>query len=79
MSPEQKEALARSAGYPSYDAMILFQQQRQMQRAPQTTSGIPGASMLPPQMREAASHAMDWHPAKIFQMISDKFASINNR
>lgn len=44
-SPQQREQLARSAGFPNYDAMILFQRQKEMQRAPQTISGA-GAPVI---------------------------------
>lgn len=42
-SPEQ-EAMARQQGFRSYEEMILFERQRQMRRAPQTT-GQPARDM----------------------------------
>ena len=76
MTPAQKEGAARSMGFPSYEAMILFEQQRSRNRAPQTVSGSRGAGM-PVNVSQAADQMLAWHPAKIFQKISDVLKGAN--
>lgn len=71
MTLAQKEQIARQNGFQNYEQMILWQRQRQVQ-GPGSVAGIKGASQpMPTTARGAADQAMSWHPAKIFNYISE--------
>ena len=73
---KQQDAQARKLGYPSYDAMIAWQQ-----RASEKTGGTVPKGGQPGQMattvQGAARDATAWHPATIFQKLADAFKQVN--
>lgn len=54
MASPQQEQYARQNGFPSYDAMVLWAKQKQMQRQPQTTTGRPGQPVAPDPRQQPA-------------------------
>lgn len=63
-TPEQ-ERKAKAAGFPSYEAMIQFQRQKEMQRGKTTTTEKPS------DRSKRATNPMEAHPKSIFEYIAD--------
>ena len=73
-STPQREELARSRGFSSYEAMMLFEGQRTRQREA-LQRGKAGQPVIrgatpPVQPSPKAQEIMSWHPAVIFNRIA---------
>jgi hypothetical protein len=81
-TPEQ-ERIAQQNGYPSYEAMIMFERQRMRNR--NNGSQVAGAQIrgATPQQQPAPNpkvqSMMSWHPAVIFRRISEALRGANEK
>lgn len=77
MATPEQEAMAKKAGFPSYDQMRAFILARQDRKGKDIQ--IQGATPPPAQAGQQVvpRNAMSWHPAVILQGISDFFGSLN--
>lgn len=76
MASPQQEAQARAAGFPSYEAMVLFYRRRSESLKDSHTVAAPGtqpAGQMPQTMNQAEHQAFSWTPASIFSYLADKY------
>lgn len=72
---KEQEDYAKQMGFPSYEAMRLWQKQRSRKR--EGTDTAPGE--MPSTWDEVKEQAMAWHPKVIFQKIADILGDINSK
>lgn len=72
-----QERQARAAGFPSAQAAMDFQRQRQQVRPPQTVAG--GGAPQEQSQDPRGGNAMGWHPSNVFSWLRDTLASANSR
>lgn len=77
-TPDQ-EKQARAAGFPSAQAAMDWQRQRQQPRTQQTVAGTPQGQAPEQPQPPASGNAMGWHPATVFGWLRDKLAGANGQ
>lgn len=70
MTSEQKEAMARQQGFQSYEAMMLYHEQRARRRAPQTVQGRPGRPVPTPTPTASPRPAADVNPWSLASVLN---------
>lgn len=80
MSAEQRQAMARQAGFPSYEAMLAWENQRQNKRGGSVlvkgAAPVRAERPVPEKVREDAP---SWHPASIFNYITSALRGANEK